>query len=70
LIHFYALEGNAIDDWELFDLQKDPNELQSVYGLPEYSEPQAAMQRELKRLRDELRVPEDVNFGRGNRNSR
>ena len=28
LIHFYALEGEKIDDWELFDLQSDPNELQ------------------------------------------
>ena len=31
LIHYYALEGKKIDDWELFDLQSDPNELQSVF---------------------------------------
>ena len=28
LMHLYALEGEKINDWELFDLQQDPNELQ------------------------------------------
>ena len=42
LIHFYNLDG-----WELADLEKDPNELNSVYGKPEY----AALTKELK---DEL----------------
>ncbi|QDV69489.1 Arylsulfatase [Rosistilla carotiformis] len=51
LIHFYAYQGAAIDDWELFDLQKDPNELQSVYGKPEYAAVQAEMLAELNRLR-------------------
>src|SRR5437764_404469 len=32
LIHFYD-----IDDWELFDLEKDPHELKSAYKDPAYS---------------------------------
>ncbi|GAA5507578.1 sulfatase [Novipirellula caenicola] len=51
LIRFYALEGEAIDDWELFDLQKDPNELNSVYANPEYASVRAEMESELARLR-------------------
>lgn len=32
LIHFY----NDIDEWELYDLQKDPNELHNLYGQSDY----------------------------------
>ena len=42
LIRYYALEGKKIDDWELFDLDKDPNELMSVYGRTEYREHQVS----------------------------
>ena len=47
------------DDWELFDLEQDPNELQSVYGDPAYQEIQSEMLAELERLREEYQVPED-----------
>ncbi|HSU52643.1 MAG TPA: sulfatase, partial [Candidatus Dormibacteraeota bacterium] len=33
LVHFYEPEFNY---WEMFDLQKDPHELKSVYGTDEY----------------------------------
>lgn len=52
LIHFYTL-----DEWELYDLDKDPHELNSVYGKPEYVQLQAEMRAELDRLRKELQVP-------------
>ncbi len=52
LIHFYQK-----DEWELFDLKKDPNELKSVYGDSSYAEVEAKMKRELQRLRKELKVP-------------
>ena len=46
LIHYY----HNIDAWELFDLEKDPNELKSVYGDPAYAAVQAEMLAELNRL--------------------
>ena len=33
LIHFY----NDIDEWELYDLEKDPREMNNIYGDPSYS---------------------------------
>ena len=38
------------DEWELFDLEEDPEQLNSVYGDPEYSD----IQQELKSKLDEL----------------
>ena len=55
LVHFYAPD---VDYWELFDLKKDPHELRSVYGHPEYADTQKRLETELKRLRTELKVPE------------
>ena len=52
LIHFYTL-----NEWELYDLEKDPHELVSVYGKPEYAQVQADLTAELARLRNELQVP-------------
>ena len=54
LVHFYEPEFNY---WELFDLQKDPRELRSVYGQPDYSATQKELVAELNRLRAELKVP-------------
>lgn len=63
LIHFYRLENEDIDDWELFDLQKDPNELNSVYGQAEYASIQREKMSQLEELRDRFDVPaEDPNF--------
>lgn len=46
LIHFYRL-----NEWELFDLEKDPNELKSVYDDPEYAAVRKELEAELIRLR-------------------
>lgn len=46
LIHFYK-----INEWELFDLEKDPQELQSVYADPGYREVLENLKDELARLR-------------------
>lgn len=45
---------NRINQWELFDLQKDPHELRSVYNDAGYIDVQKKMIAELKRLRTEL----------------
>ena len=54
LIHFYMLDG-----WELYDLKKDPNELNSLYGKKGYEKITSDLKAELKRLRDLYKVPED-----------
>ena len=62
LIYYYgeALgSGGAIDsvtppEWELFDLEKDPHEMNNVYADPEYTGVVAELKVELQRLRDEL----------------
>jgi arylsulfatase A-like enzyme len=50
LIYFYTL-----NEWELFDLEKDPNEMKNVYLAPEYSEVRDKMTAELERVRKELK---------------
>lgn len=47
LIHFYY----DLDVWELYDLDKDPQELHNVYGTPEYADIQAKLHDDLKELR-------------------
>jgi arylsulfatase A-like enzyme len=50
LINFYGPK-----EWELFDLQKDPHELVSVYEDPAYADVVKKMKDELERLRTELK---------------
>ncbi len=48
LIHFY----NDIDDWELYDLQEDPFELNNLYGKPEVEAMTKQLKAELKSLQE------------------
>jgi arylsulfatase A-like enzyme len=57
LVRFY---GTADDYWELYDREKDPRELRSVYAEPEYAGAKAQLESELARLRRELKVPDEV----------
>ena len=58
LIHYYR-KG----EWELFDIEKDPNELNNVYDNPEYASIVKSLNRELNQLRKQYRVPaEDPDF--------
>jgi len=50
LIYFYD-----IDAWELFDLEKDPHELKSVYRDPVYASIVADLKQELKRLMEQYK---------------
>jgi hypothetical protein len=54
LVHFDRPDR---DEWELFDLEKDPRELRSLYTDPAYATVVADLKRELDRLRTELKVP-------------
>jgi arylsulfatase A-like enzyme len=59
LIHF-----NELDEWELFDLQKDPRELHSVYGNPAYKDVVAEMKAELQRLKDRYKDDDSLTGAR------
>ena len=47
LIHFYY----DVDEWELYDRKKDPQELKSVYNDPAYADVQAKLHKDLTALR-------------------
>ena len=67
LIHLYALEGQKLDDWELYDLKQDPEELRSVYGDTKYAAVQLRLVGELDRLRKLYKVTPDDDPGRPRR---
>ncbi len=46
-------------EWELFDLEKDPNEIQSVYDDPAYRKVRERLQGKLAELRTEYDVPKN-----------
>jgi arylsulfatase A-like enzyme len=62
LIYYYADalgQKGAVDDtkepeWELFDLEKDPREMNSVYGDPAYMEVISELKSELHRLQERV----------------
>ena len=62
LIYYYADalgQPGAVDDtrepeWELFDLEKDPQELNNVYADPDYVDVVAELKEELHRLQREV----------------
>ncbi|MCB1204670.1 MAG: DUF4976 domain-containing protein, partial [Verrucomicrobiae bacterium] len=55
LFHFYEPDVNY---WTLIDREKDPDEMTNVYGDADYAATQEELHAELRRLRNELNVPE------------
>jgi len=51
LIHFYY----DIDEWELYDLEKDPKEMKNVLGDPAYADIVTELKAELKQLREKYK---------------
>ena len=49
LIHFY----NDVDEWELYDLKKDPHEMHNVYNDPGYAAIRSDMHARLEKLQQE-----------------
>lgn len=47
LIHFY----HDVDEWEMYDLETDPDEMNSVYNDPKYKEVQEMLHSRLEELR-------------------
>jgi arylsulfatase A-like enzyme len=57
LVRFF---GTGDDYSELFDREKDPHELKSVYDDPAYAKTRVELEKELARLRAELKVPDTI----------
>ena len=49
LIHFY----NDIDQWEMYDMKADPQEMRNVYDDPAYADKRAKMHRILEQVQQE-----------------
>ena len=54
LIHFYEPQ---VDEWELYDLRFDGNELNNLAGQPAYARVEERLRMQLDNLRKELEVP-------------
>jgi len=55
MAHFYAPD---VDYWELFDREKDPDEMHSVFGNPTYANVQTNLMQEVFRQRIKLKEPD------------
>lgn len=49
-----------LDEWELFDLENDPNEMHSVYGEEDYSEIVADLKKQLESLRQQYQDDDTI----------
>ena len=54
----------SLNEWELFDLEKDPQELHSVYGSPEYAVVERQMKSRLKALQKQYKDYSATTFWR------
>ncbi len=46
---------NKLDQWELYDLRKDPREMRNVYSDPAYAKIVEGLKKELQRLKKEMK---------------
>ncbi|MBF0199405.1 MAG: sulfatase [Planctomycetes bacterium] len=58
LIRFYGLDVPNGEEWEFFDLEKDPHEMSSTYNNPENANIIKTLKAELARLREYYQVKE------------
>ncbi len=56
LIHFYY----DIDCWELYDLKKDPHELNNLYGDPTYAKVVKKLTKELRQLQSKYKDSDEL----------
>jgi arylsulfatase A-like enzyme len=57
LMHFYY----DIDEWEMYDLQTDPMEMNNIYNNPAYAEVREMLHRRLQELREEYGDSDELN---------
>ncbi|MEN8249792.1 MAG: sulfatase/phosphatase domain-containing protein [Bacteroidota bacterium] len=58
LIHFYY----DVDEWEFYDLEKDPNEIQNVYFDPAYQSIISELKEELQYLREQYQDTDEKEY--------
>lgn len=58
LIHFYF----DIDTWELYDLEKDPDEINNIYDNPEYKNIIDELKKELQKLREKYKDTDETKY--------
>ena len=56
LMHFYY----DVDEWELYDRQKDPQEINNVYDDPAYAETVSALKTKLEGLREKYKDSDEL----------
>lgn len=56
LVHFYY----DVDEWELYDRKKDPNEMNNVYNDPEYSDVVERLTKKLYALREKYKDSKEL----------
>ena len=57
LMHFYY----DIDEWEMYDLQTDPNEMKNIYGDANYADVQQQLHTRLEELREYYGDSDELN---------
>jgi arylsulfatase A-like enzyme len=51
LIYYYYPDDRHLNAWEMYDLERDPREMNSVYADPDYATIREELKQELRRLR-------------------
>ena len=59
LIRFYGMDVPKGEEWEFYDLEKDPSEMKNLYSSPEHADRIADLKKELQGLRTYYKVPAD-----------
>ncbi len=57
LMHFYY----DIDEWEMYDLEKDPSEMKNIYENPAYADVRVDMHQKLEELREKYGDNDELN---------
>lgn len=60
LIRFYGKDVPDGEEWEFYDLERDPSEMSNLYSNPEYAAKVQEMKQELGRLRRQYQVPDEI----------